>query len=397
MEIVNIKDVAGILKVSDIENLLKKAEELELPTLEEMEKNIENSKNIFAKEFTKKEIKSIADTRILIKNNRISVEKFAKVFKDYLNWAKNKVIETEKMIVENLKIEEERLKNEEAKIEKYLENEKKKELLPLKKEKLAEIELEMTDEELLEFDEDDFAKFFAEKKVEYLEKKEEERKEKEKVEREKFINSRKNQMQEKLGKIYEEAIDLSNEDFVDFILKKKEEIEEEKRKAEEEKVRQEKIQGRKNEMLRVLGEIYEDKLEISEEEFTKFISEKTLEKEKKRQEEIEKAKTEAEEKVKKEAEFKAKLEAERIEKEKQVVIIKIKREKEEVEEKLEKIEREKKEEEEKKKVEAEKQARLEKEQKYRDFLAKNEWKFDKILKENWKIVLVKIVDEFIYE
>jgi hypothetical protein len=85
IEIVNIKDVAGILKPADITELVKKAEELELPTIEEMEANIENSKNIFAKEFTKKEKKAISEARIPMKNNRLSVEKFAKIFKDYLN------------------------------------------------------------------------------------------------------------------------------------------------------------------------------------------------------------------------------------------------------------------------------------------------------------------------
>ena len=366
-KLVNIKDVAGILKVSDIEELIKKAEELELPTLEEMKKNIENSKNIFAKDFTKKEIKVIADARILIKNNRISVEKFAKLFKDYLNNAKNKVIETEKNIVENLKAEEERLKLEEQKIDEFLEKEERKSLLNLKKEKLKEIELEMSDEELLEFDEDDFVKFFAEKKAEFLEKKEEERVEKERIERKKFIESRKNQMQEKLWEVFEEAIELSNEEFVDFILNKKLEIEEEKRKVEEEKQRQEKIQGRKNEMLRVLWEIFEDKLEISEEDFSKFISEKTLEIEKKKQEELEKAKAEAEEK--------ARLEAERKYKEEE--------------------ERKRVEEERKKQEEIEKQKKLEKEKNYQDFLKKNEGNFDKIVKEDWKIVLYKKIDEFI--
>ena len=213
IEIVNIKDVAGILKPADITELIKKAEELELPTIEEMEKNIENSKNIFAKDFTKKEIKVIADARILIKNNRISVEKFAKLFKDYLNNAKNKVIETEKNIVENLKAEEERLKLEEQKIDEFLEKEERKALLPLKKEKLQEIEMELTDEEILNFSEEEFGEFFANEKIKYLEKKEEERLEKERIERENFINSRKAQMQEKLWEVFEEAIELSNEEF----------------------------------------------------------------------------------------------------------------------------------------------------------------------------------------
>lgn len=395
-KLVNIKDVAGILKVSDISDLTKKAEELELPSIEEMEENIKASQWIEAKEFTKKEKEKIASLRKPMKNNRIAVEKFAKLFKDYLNETKNKVIATEKIIVEKLKNEEQRLQEQEKIIDEHFEKEERKALLPLKKEKLKEIEMEMTDEEILNFSEEEFGEFFANEKIKYLEKKEEERIEKERVEKENFINSRKAQMQEKLWEVFEEAIELSNEEFVDFILNKKLEIEEEKRKVEEEKQRQEKIQGRKNEMLRVLWEIFEDKLEISEEDFSKFISEKTLEIEKKKQEELEKAKAEAEEKAKKEAELKAKLEVERIEKEKEEAERKHKEE-------LERIEREKKEAEEKKKAEeerlkkeeAEKQAKLEKEKKYQDFLKKNEGNFDKIVKEDWKIVLYKKIDEFI--
>lgn len=366
-KLVNIKDVAGILKVSDISDLTKKAEELELPSIEEMEENIKASQWIEAKEFTKKEKEKIASLRKPMKNNRIAVEKFAKLFKDYLNETKNKIIATEKIIVEKLKNEEQRLQEQERIIDEHFEKEERKSLLPLKKEKLQEIEMELTDEEILNFSEEEFGEFFANEKIKYLEKKEEERLEKERIERENFINSRKAQMQEKLWEVFEEAIELSNEEFLDFILNKKLEIEEEKRKVEEEKQRQEKIQGRKNEMLRVLWEIFEDKLEISEEDFSKFISEKTLEIEKKKQEELEKAKAEAEEK--------ARLEAERKYKEEE--------------------ERKRVEEERKKQEEIEKQKKLEKEKKYQDFLKKNEGNFDKIVKEDWKIVLYKKIDEFI--
>ena len=287
--------------------------------------------------------------------------------RDEANKFAKSVISVEKELVAIVEETEKELQEKQDYIDNLKELEKRKALLNLKKEKLLEIEMEMTDEEILNFSEEEFGEFFAEKKAKFLEKKEEERVEKERIEREKFIESRKNQMQEKLWEVFEEAIELSNEEFVDFILNKKLEIEEEKRKVEEEKQRQEKIQGRKNEMLRVLWEIFEDKLEISEEDFSKFISEKTLEIEKKKQEELEKAKAEAEEK--------ARLEAERKYKEEE--------------------ERKRVEEERKKQEEIEKQKKLEKEKKYQDFLKKNEGNFDKIVKEDWKIVLYKKIDEFI--
>ena len=44
----------------------------------------------------------------------------------------------------------------------------------------------------------------------------------------------------------------------------------------------------------------------------------------------------------------------------------------------------------------ENQERLEKETNYKNFLKENEWSFDKIIKEDWKIILYKKVAEFIY-
>lgn len=40
-------------------------------------------------------------------------------------------------------------------------------------------------------------------------------------------------------------------------------------------------------------------------------------------------------------------------------------------------------------------ARLEKEQKYKQFLKQNEWKYDKIIREEWKVILYKKISEFI--
>jgi len=77
----------------------------------------------------------------------------------------------------------------------------------------------------------------------------------------------------------------------------------------------------------------------------------------------------------------------------------VKEEEERIEEEKQKIAREKEIEEARKQArieaEKEKQEKLEKETKYKEFLAKNEWNFDKIFKEDWKIILYKKVDEFL--
>jgi len=54
-------------------------------------------------------------------------------------------------------------------------------------------------------------------------------------------------------------------------------------------------------------------------------------------------------------------------------------------------------EEEEAKIQAEKaeQEKLEKETKYKKFLSSHEWQFDKIIKEDWKVILYKKVAEFI--
>jgi len=46
-------------------------------------------------------------------------------------------------------------------------------------------------------------------------------------------------------------------------------------------------------------------------------------------------------------------------------------------------------------LEKQQQEKLEKEKKYKDFLFNNEWSYDKIIKEDWKVILYKKIDEFI--
>ena len=395
-KILDIKQVSWIIKTADIEDLLKKAEELNVPTIEEMNQNIENSKNIQITEYTNKEKKMIAELRIPIKNNRVAIEKFAKLFKWYLNETKDKIISTEKEIVGKLKEEETRLQNLENEIEEKIELEKRKERLPERIKMLEEIEIELEEEKLLTMNDTEFINFYQEEKVLFLERKEAERIEKERIEREKFIENRKTQMIEKLWEIFEEAIDFSDTEFVDFILNKKIELEEKKKKEEEERQKAEKIQKRKDDILRLFWEVFEDKLEIAEEEFLKFVLEKTKEIEEKQKLEQERIKAEAEAKAKEEAERKHKEELEKIKAQNEAKIAEMKAQAEQKEkERLEKEKQEKEEQERKEKEEKEKQERLEKEKKYQDFLKKNEGNYDKIIKEEGKIVLYKKVDEFL--
>lgn len=133
------------------------------------------------------------------------------------------------------------------------------------------------------------------------------------------------------------------------------------------KEKEDKINFRKQQMMRVFGKIIEWYIEIDDIDFMNKIQEQEKENKDAEEKRIQAAKEEWERKAKEDAEKaekarKDKEEAERIEKERN-----------------EKAEQEK----------------LEKEKKYQDFLKANEWKFDKIVKEDWKIVLYKNIAEFI--
>lgn len=129
----------------------------------------------------------------------------------------------------------------------------------------------------------------------------------------------------------------------------------------------------------------EEKERKIKEEQDKIEAEKRKqEEEKQRQKEIEEAK----EKARVEAEQKAQKEKEEAEQKHLAEIERLKQEQ------IEKEQKAKQEQEAKEKVQKLEQERLEKETGYKNFLKENEWMFDKIIKEDWKIVLYKKVAEF---
>ncbi len=152
-----------------------------------------------------------------------------------------------------------------------------------------------------------------------------------------------------------ELLMVPEKEFSNFVVKKKEEklqkeqeeIDKKNREQQEQKDKRDNF--RKQEMMRVFWEIKQPLLLLSEEEFSEKI--KKWEEQKKEQEE---------KRIQEEADKKLALQ------------------------KLHK-----------KQAEEEEQKRLQKEESYRKFLKDNEWKFDKIVKEDWKVVLYKKVAEFI--
>ena len=194
---------------------------------------------------------------------------------------------------------------------------------------------------------------------------------------EKIVKFFENQEKERLDKLQKERVELltpyiqeisdlialcnmDQDKFDWFLLLRKSQFEE--KKALEEKLEAERIEKARLEEIERIEKIKEN------------------------------ARIEAEAKVlsdKIEAEIKAKADLERVEREKQEAIDKIKREQEEKEI------AEKKQKEDlilKNQIDNE---RLKQETEYKKFISDNEGKFDKILKEDWKVVLYKKVAEFI--
>lgn len=189
---------------------------------------------------------------------------------------------------------------------------------------------------------------------------------------EKLENHFENLEKERLAKLQEERIKLISQYVLDyehlqlwtmaddvwnayFEAKKKEfndKVEAEK-KVEEERVKKIEEEKRDQERIRAENEKLKQEAEAREKQLTEERAEA-----KKKQDELEaKAKQEAEAR--------------------------------------EKLEKEKREQEEKIKKEQEDNKRLSQEELYKSFLKENEWKYDKIIKEEWKVVLYKAVSEFL--
>jgi len=163
---------------------------------------------------------------------------------------------------------------------------------------------------------------------------------------------------------------LTDEAFDTLYQEAKKEYEEQEEKNRQEKAEQDKIAKEQEEQRK---EIEKQQADIKAAQDKIDSDNKVLQDEKdkvQREKDLETARKEWEEKAKMEAEETAKLNQER----------------KEAEEKEKALEDER--------IEKENQVRLEKETKYKNFIKKNEWKYDKIVKEEWKVVLIKIIDEF---
>lgn len=114
-----------------------------------------------------------------------------------------------------------------------------------------------------------------------------------------------------------------------------------------------------------------------------------IDEEKRKADEIDRIKKETEDRVRKEADDEAKKREDDLKKQHEDELEKVKKDAEE------KVLKEKHDKEAKELEDKQAQERLEKETSYKDFLSKNEWKFDKIIKEEWKVVLYRFIDEFI--
>lgn len=198
------------------------------------------------------QLKKVKESRIVLKNKRVEITKFAKNLRDASNQFSKDVIAKEKDLVSILSDEEERLKNEEERVKVELELEKRKEQLPERKAKLKSIGSNTaTDEQIIGMQDDAFLRFFdsenariQQEKIDAEKKKQEEeaeklRKEREALEEEKMKIAREKELEEAKQKAANEAKEKAEQDAKDAIRKAEQEAAQ-KIKDLEDKARREK-------------------------------------------------------------------------------------------------------------------------------------------------------------
>lgn len=306
----------------------------------------------------KKWFEAVHKAQMELRNARISIEKTRLEYTRQFDEAKKQAISLEKELLaiivpieEELKAQKEAIEAEKERIRQE-ELEQKRLFLQNRVDKLSSFEYIFSDLlKLAQMSEEEFDSLLVEAKTSF-EQKQAQKEEEEKKRQEEIVLAQKNEIRSKILNAqsletiseiedYIENIWFSLEEFQDIawkkaLLEQQASILEQQRKIDEENAR---IQKEKEEAAR--------KKELEEAQ--------------------EKARKEWEEKAKREAEEKRILEEKKAQEELQ------------------------------RKAQEEKaaQERLEKETKYKEFLAKNEWKYDKIVKEEWKVVLYKAIDEFI--
>lgn len=323
------------------------------PTKAELQKMATEYKDLTIKGIDDKEgFKKVHEAEMILKKTRVTISKTRKAFTDPKNAEIKQAIELEKEMLSIISPIEENLKNQkkaiEAEKERIKEEEaaKKREALQKRVDELAKYDFVYSNLfKLSEMDETEYSDLVSEVK-ENFEVAENERKEREAAEE---LERKKSSIKSMIlnAKTIEDLVSaesFARDHKIDFLsfqedFKTKESMikhEEEKKKFEEEQI---KLQEEKDQIAREK----EEKKRKEEEE-----------------KKLEEARKEAAEKAKKE-------EQERMERE---TVEKAKKEKEEAE-------------------------KLAKTKKYKEFLSKNEWKYDGFIDKNWKRILYKIVDEFI--
>lgn len=295
----------------------------------------------------KKWFEAVHKAQMELRNARISIEKTRLEYTRQFDEAKKQAISLEKELLaiivpleEELKAQKEAVEAEKERIRQE-ELEQKRLFLQNRVDQLTSFEYIFSDLlKLAQMSEEEFDSLLVEAKTSF-EQKQAQKEEEEKKRQEEIVLAQKNEIRSKILNAQSLETISEIEDYIENIWFSLEEFQD--------------IAWKKA-LLEQQASILEQQRKIDEENAR-------IQKEK----EIEAARKEWEEKAKKEAEEKRILEEKKAQEELQ------------------------------RKAQEEKaaQERLEKETKYKEFLAKNEWKYDKIVKEEWKVVLYKAIDEFI--
>lgn len=332
--------------------------------------------------------KTVHEAQMTLRWFRTNIQKTRLAYTKQFDEAKAKAMWLEKELLEIITPIEESLKEQKELIDaekdriRQEEEEKKRKFIQDRADTLKQYDFFDFDfYSLWMMTEDGFKELVEQKKIEFKEKQAKiQQEEKEKAVNEIRLKVLNAETLETISEI-EEYIDniwFNLSEFSKEIESKKKTLESEQKLKDAQKIideqnakiakeKEEKINFRKQQMMKVFGNIIEWYIDIDDNEFMNKIQDQ------------EKSNKEAEEKriqaAKEEWERKAKEESEKAEKER--------KEKEAAEKAAQETK------------EKEEQERLEKEKKYQNFLKKYEWQFDKIIKEDWKVVLWKKVAEFI--
>ena len=325
--------------------------------------------------------KNVHEAQMKLRDTRVTISKTRKAFTDPKNAEIKQAIALEKEILwiitpieDSLKEQKNAIEAEKEKI-KEVEAEKKRKFLQNRVDELAKFDYVHHDLfELSQFNDEFFQELLWKQKAIFQDKEEKRKSEEENTRLYNLIREINHDIlraktvddiEKAEQKAKENKIEIT-EEIQDTINNKKSMIlhEEEKRKFEQDKKNQE-------EKLATDQKNIDDQNKKIQDDKDKIENDKIEAKRKKDEDErVAKERKEAAEQATKDAEKAAE------------------------EKRIADEEQKKKDDEEKKRKEKENQEKLEKETKYKDFLKKNEWKYDWFFDKDWKRILYKIIDEF---